>query len=132
MLSTSRPLRARWLGHCSPYAKDVVIAGADLADVRVLVFPDLDACRTIAPDLAAATPADLVADARHVVLQATAADVADRIAVGRDEEARAGVAVGRAGGRHNRGQGHRRAAGAVLLDRLEDAAQLGHESVRRA
>jgi feruloyl-CoA synthase len=54
------PLRARFLAHCAPYAKDVVIAGADLADIRVLVFPDLEACRGLAPDLASAGPADIV------------------------------------------------------------------------
>jgi feruloyl-CoA synthase len=58
------PLRARFLAHCAPYAKDVVIAGADLDDIRVLVFPDLEACRQLAPDLAAASPADIVNDAR--------------------------------------------------------------------
>jgi feruloyl-CoA synthase len=58
------PLRARFLAHFAPYAKDVVIAGADLADIRVLVFPDLDGCRAIAPALASAGPADLVNDAR--------------------------------------------------------------------
>ena len=58
------PLRARLLGHCQPYAKDVVIAGADLADIRVLVFPDLEACRALSPDLAKAGPADIVAHAR--------------------------------------------------------------------
>jgi feruloyl-CoA synthase len=58
------PLRARLLHHCQPYAKDVVIAGADLDDIRVLVFPEFDACRRIAPDLASASPADIVADAR--------------------------------------------------------------------
>jgi feruloyl-CoA synthase len=58
------PLRARFIEHCQPYAKDVVIAGADLDDIRVLVFPDFDACRRAAPDLASASPADLVADAR--------------------------------------------------------------------
>ena len=36
------PLRARFLAHCAPYVKDVVIAGADRDDIRVLVFPDLD------------------------------------------------------------------------------------------
>jgi feruloyl-CoA synthase len=41
-----------------------VIAGADLDDIRVLVFPDLDACRQLAPGLAEASPADIVADAR--------------------------------------------------------------------
>jgi feruloyl-CoA synthase len=54
------PLRARFLAHCAPYARDVVIAGADLDDLRVLVFPDLDACRTLAPELAKAGPADIV------------------------------------------------------------------------
>ncbi|HEX6001230.1 MAG TPA: feruloyl-CoA synthase [Hyphomicrobiaceae bacterium] len=58
------PLRAQFLAHCAPYAKDVVIAGADRNDVRVLVFPDLDGCRAIAPELAAASAADLAADAR--------------------------------------------------------------------
>jgi feruloyl-CoA synthase len=58
------PLRARFLAHFSPYAKDVVIAGADLADIRVLVFPDLDGCRGLAPDLANASAADIVADPR--------------------------------------------------------------------
>jgi feruloyl-CoA synthase len=58
------PLRAQFLAHCAPYAKDVVIAGADLDDIRVLLFPDFDACRRIAPDLASASPSDLVADGR--------------------------------------------------------------------
>jgi feruloyl-CoA synthase len=58
------PLRGRFLAHCAPYAKDVVIAGADLDDIRVLLFPDFDACRRIAPDLATANPSDLVADTR--------------------------------------------------------------------
>jgi feruloyl-CoA synthase len=58
------PLRARFLQHFQPYAKDVVIAGADLADIRVLVFPDIDACRTLAADLASASAADLVNDPR--------------------------------------------------------------------
>jgi feruloyl-CoA synthase len=58
------PLRAHFLAHCAPYAKDVVIAGADLADIRVLVFPDFEACRQLAPDLASAGAADLVNDAR--------------------------------------------------------------------
>jgi feruloyl-CoA synthase len=58
------PLRARFIEHCQPYARDVAIAGADLDDIRVLVFPDFEACRRAAPDLASASPADLVADAR--------------------------------------------------------------------
>ncbi|MFZ1104346.1 MAG: feruloyl-CoA synthase [Hyphomicrobiaceae bacterium] len=62
------PLRAGFLAHCAPYAKDVVIAGADLADIRVLVFPDLEACRglspDLAPDLAKAGAAEIVNDPR--------------------------------------------------------------------
>jgi feruloyl-CoA synthase len=59
------PLRARFLAHFAPLAKDVVIAGADLDDIRVLVFPDLDGCRALASGLAQASAADLAADA-HV------------------------------------------------------------------
>jgi feruloyl-CoA synthase len=56
------PLRAQFLHHFAPYAKDVVLAGADLDDIRVLVFPDLDACRKVAPHLATASAADVVND----------------------------------------------------------------------
>ena len=56
------PLRAAFIAHFAPYVKDVVIAGADRDDIAVLVFPDLDACRRLAPDLAGhASPADIVA-----------------------------------------------------------------------
>jgi feruloyl-CoA synthase len=58
------PLRARFLAHFAPHAKDVVIAGADLDDIRVLVFPDFDACRRLAPDLAKASTGDIVGDKR--------------------------------------------------------------------
>ena len=59
------PLRARFLSHFAPYAKDVVIAGADRGDIRVLVFPDLEACRRLAPDLpAGASATNIVSDPR--------------------------------------------------------------------
>jgi len=58
------PLRARFLTHFAPLAKDVVLAGADLDDIRVLVFPDLDACRRLAPDLAQASAGDIAGDRR--------------------------------------------------------------------
>jgi len=44
-------LRTVLTAHCAPYAKDVVIAGADRDFVAALIFPDLDACRRLAPDL---------------------------------------------------------------------------------
>ncbi len=39
------PLRAQVLAHCAPFARDVVIAGADRNDLAALIFPDLEACR---------------------------------------------------------------------------------------
>ena len=46
------PLRAAFIAHCAPLVRDVVLAGADRDDIAALVFPDLDACRKLAPDLA--------------------------------------------------------------------------------
>jgi len=53
------PLRARLLARLEPYARDVVIAGADRNEIGALIFPNLDACRTLA-----AGAADVAADAR--------------------------------------------------------------------
>jgi feruloyl-CoA synthase len=59
------PLRARFLGHLEPYIRDVVIGGADQDEIAVLIFPAIDACRTLAPDLPADTPPQkLLADPR--------------------------------------------------------------------
>src|SRR5580658_5705130 len=59
------PLRATFLAHFAPLVRDVVLAGADRDEVAALVFPDLDACRKLAPDLAPdAAAAVLLADAR--------------------------------------------------------------------
>ena len=44
------PLRVNFLAHFAPYAKEVVIAGADRDYVGVLVFPDIDACRELSPE----------------------------------------------------------------------------------
>jgi feruloyl-CoA synthase len=55
------PLRAAFIAHCAPFVKDVVIAGADRDFISVLIFPDLDACRRLAPDLANAGAAEIVA-----------------------------------------------------------------------
>jgi feruloyl-CoA synthase len=41
------PLRARLLAQLEPYARDVVIAGADRNEIGALIFPDRDACRTL-------------------------------------------------------------------------------------
>ena len=59
------PLRAAFVAHCAPLVRDVVLAGPDRDEVAALVFPDLDACRKLAPDLAAdVSAADLLADPR--------------------------------------------------------------------
>jgi feruloyl-CoA synthase len=59
------PLRAEFIAHFAPLARDVVLAGAERDDVTALIFPDLDACRRLAPDLAADIPAArLLADPR--------------------------------------------------------------------
>jgi feruloyl-CoA synthase len=56
------PLRAAFIARCAPYARDVVIAGADRDYLAALIFPDLDVCRRFAPDLpASAGAAEIVA-----------------------------------------------------------------------
>jgi feruloyl-CoA synthase len=54
------PLRARLLAELEPYARDVVIAGADRNEVGALIFPNLEACRK----LAAGAATDVTGDAR--------------------------------------------------------------------
>jgi feruloyl-CoA synthase len=59
------PLRARILAHFAPYVRDVVIAGHDRDHVGMLIVPDVDACRTLCPDLPQGTHASAVlADVR--------------------------------------------------------------------
>jgi feruloyl-CoA synthase len=59
------PLRGAFIAHCAPLVRDVVLAGADRDDIVALVFPDSDACRKLAPDLAAdVAVAHVLADAR--------------------------------------------------------------------
>ena len=59
------PLRAAFIAHFAPLIRDVVLAGADRDDVTALVFPDVDACRKLAPGLGADVAArSLLADQR--------------------------------------------------------------------
>jgi len=44
------PLRARFVDHFAPFVRDVVVAGADRDDIAVLVFPEIEACRTLCAD----------------------------------------------------------------------------------
>ena len=61
------PLRAKIIGHFAPLVRDVVIAGLDRDYVAALIFPDLDACRSLCADL----PADAAAadTLRHDVVR---------------------------------------------------------------
>ena len=46
------PLRAAFIDHCAPYVQDVVIAGIDQDYIGALIFPDMDACRSLTGDSA--------------------------------------------------------------------------------
>jgi feruloyl-CoA synthase len=71
------PLRAAFMQHFAPLVRDVVVAGHDRDDVAVLIFPDLDGCRALGPDLAGLAPAALVA---HPQLRARFQDLLDGFA----------------------------------------------------
>src|SRR3984885_10335142 len=54
------PLRAKFLAHCAPYLRDVVFAGHDGPYVAALIFPNVEACRSLCPELpAGASDADV-------------------------------------------------------------------------
>jgi feruloyl-CoA synthase len=46
------PLRAQLHAALEPYARDVVIAGADKDEIGALIFPNLDACKALGGDAA--------------------------------------------------------------------------------
>jgi feruloyl-CoA synthase len=58
------PLRAKFIDHFAPYAKDVVIAGLDREVVGVLVFPNLDQCRVLAGLPATASAGEILGHAK--------------------------------------------------------------------
>ena len=47
------PLRARMIAHFAPFVRDVVMAGLDRDFVAGLIIPDVDACRSLCPELQA-------------------------------------------------------------------------------
>ena len=56
------PLRAEIIRRMSPFVSDVVVAGHDRNDIRILIFPDLYACQDLCPDFARKVPpAELLA-----------------------------------------------------------------------
>jgi feruloyl-CoA synthase len=59
------PLRAAFVASLAPYAQDAVVAGCNKDEIGMLVFPDVEACRALAPDLEKdASAAFVLADAR--------------------------------------------------------------------
>jgi feruloyl-CoA synthase len=54
------PLRARFNSACTPYVQDVVITGHDRDSVGALVFPNVEACRALCPEMARTAPASEV------------------------------------------------------------------------
>jgi feruloyl-CoA synthase len=54
------PLRGRFIDHCAPYVRDVVLADLNRDELTALIFPDIDACRRLcaggADDVAADAP----------------------------------------------------------------------------
>jgi feruloyl-CoA synthase len=59
-------LRTRFIAHFAPFVRDVVIAGQDRDDIAVLILPALDACRRLAPELAASASAAELLEHPHV------------------------------------------------------------------
>jgi feruloyl-CoA synthase len=66
------PLRARLLAQLEPYARDVVLTGGDRNEIGALIFPNFDACRTLAGNAADVTCAARVLDALRARLAAFA------------------------------------------------------------
>jgi feruloyl-CoA synthase len=60
------PLRTGIIDHFAPYVRDVVLAGEGRDDIAALIFPDLAACRKLAPDLAADAPAGALLEDKRV------------------------------------------------------------------
>jgi feruloyl-CoA synthase len=59
------PLRAAFIAHFAPLVRDVVLAGAERDELTALIFPDVEACRKVASDIAPDIPvAQLLADRR--------------------------------------------------------------------
>lgn len=50
------PLRAKFVLHCAPLVRDVVLTGLNQDELGALVFPDIAACRHLCADLPADAP----------------------------------------------------------------------------
>jgi feruloyl-CoA synthase len=58
-------LRVKAIAALAPVAQDIVVAGHDRDDIRLLIFPNLAGCRSLCPEFNEQTPlAELLADVR--------------------------------------------------------------------
>ena len=73
------PLRGRFIAHCAPLVRDVVIAGHDRDEVAALVFIDVENCRACCPDLPPG--ADVAAIVAQENLRARFQEMLDSFAV---------------------------------------------------
>jgi feruloyl-CoA synthase len=75
------PLRNRILDAFAPYVTDVVIAGLDRDEIGALLLPNLEACRSLAPELraGAATASEIL---RHAAVREKFATLLERLARG--------------------------------------------------
>jgi len=71
-------LRTQFIAAGAPFVHDVVIAGHDRDWIGALVFPNLDACRGLCPELPQETPAAGVV--AHPAVRARAQELLDRLA----------------------------------------------------
>jgi feruloyl-CoA synthase len=59
------PLRMALIAQCAPLVRDAVLAGPNRDEIAALIIPDVDACRTLVPELGRdAPPAAVLADPR--------------------------------------------------------------------
>jgi feruloyl-CoA synthase len=71
-------LRTRIVAEGAPLVHDAVIAGHDRDDIAALIFPSLDGCRTLCPDLAPDAP--IAAVIAHAAVRDAFQALADRLA----------------------------------------------------
>jgi feruloyl-CoA synthase len=72
------PLRARFIAEGAPYVQDVVLAGINRDWIGALVFPRLDDCRRLCPELSPQASAEEVL--RHRAVRAHFQSLLDRLA----------------------------------------------------
>jgi feruloyl-CoA synthase len=76
------PLRNRILDAFAPYVTDVVIAGLDRDEIGVLLLPNLEACRSLAPELGAGLGATASEILGHAAVRAKFATLLAALARG--------------------------------------------------